>query len=162
MIGTTTALKDDPALTNRLWQGAQPVRIAIDTELRVPLSYKLYDRSVRTIIFNTHKQQEEDNLLFYKLERDHSFVPQMLQALYQLNIQSVLVEGGTKLLQSFIDGGVWDETRIITNTDMLIQEGLNAPALSNASLIKKETYLNDSIHYYLNLSLTINSLLPAE
>lgn len=162
LVGTTTALRDNPELTNRLWQGAQPIRMVIDTELRIPVSYKLYDRSVRTIIFNTHKQQEEDNLLFYKLERDHSFVEQILQALYGLNIQSVLIEGGAKLLQSFIDESAWDEARIITNTHLLIQEGLNAPLLANAVLKEKEIFFNDSIHYYLNRSLTTNSLLPAE
>lgn len=149
MIGTTTALRDNPSLTNRLWKGPQPVRIVIDSELRIPLSHKIYDRSVRTIIFNTHKNGQEGNLLFYKLERDHSFVPQILLALYKLNIQSVLIEGGALLLQSFINEAAWDEARVITNTEMLIEAGLSAPTLNDASLIKKENYCNDSIHYYL-------------
>lgn len=148
MVGTTTALRDNPSLTNRLWKGLHPVRIVLDSELRVPASHKLYDRSVRTIVFNTHKQSEEDNLFFYKLERDHSFIPQILQVLYKLNIQSVLIEGGALLLQSFINEAAWDEARIITNTDMLIPEGINAPVLSDAVLVKKETYFNDSVHYF--------------
>lgn len=162
MVGTTTALRDDPALTNRLWQSSQPVRIVIDSELRIPLSHKIYDRSIRTIIFNTHKNEQKDNLLYYKLQRDHSFVPQILQALYELAIQSVLIEGGALLLQSFINENLWDEARIITNTDMLIPEGINAPVLNEDTLlINKEMYFSDSVHYYLNRSLTTNSLLPA-
>lgn len=161
MVGTTTALRDNPSLSNRLWHGPQPVRIVLDSELRIPLTHNLYDQSIRTIVFNTHKQEEKENLLFCQLQRDHFFVPQILRALYELNIQSVLIEGGALLLQSFINESAWDEARVITNTDILIQEGINAPALNDALLVKKEIYFSDSIHYFVNRSLTTSSLLPA-
>lgn len=147
LVGTHTALNDDPSLTTRLWQGPNPVRLVIDMELRLPRSLKIYDRTVKTIIFNTHKQEEDGNLIFYKVTADISLVQQVVTALYQLNIQSVLVEGGAKLLQSFIDEDVWDEARVIINTNMFVSGGLSAPALVNAIQEKNEQFFDDSIHY---------------
>ena len=60
-----------------------------------------------------------------------------MKALYKMNIQSVLVEGGAKLLQSFIDAGLWDEARIICNQQMIIENGINAPELNQSVLQKK-------------------------
>jgi diaminohydroxyphosphoribosylaminopyrimidine deaminase/5-amino-6-(5-phosphoribosylamino)uracil reductase len=69
-------------------------------------------------------------------------------ALAQLKIQSVLVEGGARLLQSFIDEGYWDEARVITNNDLLIPGGLPAPELKDARLVESETLLGDTVRYY--------------
>ena len=74
----------------------------------------------------------------------------MLHSLFELNIQSVLVEGGAKTLQSFIDAGLWDEARVITNEEMVIENGIAAPKLKNFNWIKEEKYFNDRIDYYKN------------
>jgi len=63
-----------------------------------------------------------------------------------------LVEGGSKTLQSFIDAGLWDEARIITNKKMSIGNGINAPDLKNGQLISEETYESDHICYFKNLA----------
>ena len=76
---------------------------------------------------------------------------QVLNGLYQLKIMSVMIEGGAKLIQSFIDEGMWDEARVITNTTLLAAEGVNAPTLQDGTLARTETLLNDTIaHYYHN------------
>lgn len=67
-----------------------------------------------------------------------------------MNIQSILVEGGAKLLQSFIDEGMWDEARVITNEVLRVENGLPAPQLSNEKLICNEKIFSDSINYYHN------------
>ncbi|HYE56842.1 MAG TPA: bifunctional diaminohydroxyphosphoribosylaminopyrimidine deaminase/5-amino-6-(5-phosphoribosylamino)uracil reductase RibD, partial [Chitinophagaceae bacterium] len=103
LVGTNTAFFDDPELTNRYWHGAQPVRLIIDMELRLPSSLKLFNREVRTIIFNRLRHEEDGNLVHYQVTNDVSLVHQVVHALYHLRIQSVLVEGGARLLQSFID-----------------------------------------------------------
>ncbi|HEX7846322.1 MAG TPA: dihydrofolate reductase family protein, partial [Chitinophagaceae bacterium] len=100
------------------------------------------------IVFNTIKHEEQENLLYYQVTNDVSLVHQMLNALYQLKIQSVMVEGGAKLLQSFIDEGMWDEARVISNSQLVIGNGLKAPLLENAELIKEEKSGTDSIAYY--------------
>ena len=85
---------------------------------------------------------------FIRLPAGENFIPDLLDALYQLNIQSVLVEGGATLLQSFIDQNYWDEARVITNEQLAIGNGINAPVIKNNSLIKVERISNDLISFY--------------
>lgn len=148
LVGTNTALLDDPELTTRLWPGKSPIRLVLDMNLRLPTSLKVFDGKVRTIVFNVVKQEEKENLHYYKLANDRSVVAQLMQALYQLKIQSVLVEGGAKLLQSFIDEGLWDEARVIKNSKLKIHNGLNAPVLKNALEVFLQRNLSDTITIY--------------
>lgn len=150
LIGTNTALFDDPSLNVRYWKGNDPVRLVIDKDLRLPTSLKIFDRKQRTIIFSSVKHEEQDNLMYYKLNRDASFIQQLLRSCYQLNIQSILVEGGAVLLQSIIDENIWDEARIVTNTILTAPSGLDAPVLNNMKEIKKECVLTDTITYFAN------------
>ena len=150
MVGTNTALKDDPALTTRLYPVKNPLRIVIDMELKLPSSLQLFDGAVETIVFNAQKHQEDDLLSFYKINKEEKIIPQILSALYQLKIQSVIIEGGAKLLQSFIDENLWDEARVITNTAMKIGEGIDVPVLQNKKLIQEEILLTDKISYFIN------------
>jgi diaminohydroxyphosphoribosylaminopyrimidine deaminase/5-amino-6-(5-phosphoribosylamino)uracil reductase len=112
----------------------------------------VFDRKERTIIFNTIKQEEADNLLYYQITADASIVHQVLNALYHLEIQSVLVEGGAQLLQSFIDEGLWDEIRRIENRDHSIltniTNGLKAPALPNAIKVDEQKLFSDRIEIF--------------
>ncbi|HEX2630269.1 MAG TPA: bifunctional diaminohydroxyphosphoribosylaminopyrimidine deaminase/5-amino-6-(5-phosphoribosylamino)uracil reductase RibD [Chitinophagaceae bacterium] len=130
LVGTNTALLDNPALTNRLWDGPSPVRLVVDMELQLPHELQLFDRSQHTIVFNTIKHEEEGNLLYYQVTHDVNLIPQMMNALYQLQLQSVLVEGGAVLLQSFITENCWDEARVIVNNDLFIKKGLPAPVIN--------------------------------
>lgn len=148
LIGTNTALLDDPALTTRLWKGNNPIRLVLDMDLRLPLHLKIFNKEVKTIIFNKLKQDEDGNLIFYKVE-EKKILPQLLKILYELNIQSVIVEGGAKLLQSFIDRGLWDEVRKIKNEKLKINNGIDAPELKNAYCQKQEKYFSDTISYFL-------------
>lgn len=148
LVGTNTALLDDPELTTRLWPGNSPVRLVVDMNLRLPASLKLFDCSTKTIVFNAAKQEEKEKLLFYKLEKNKKLIPQLMDALNKLNLQSVLVEGGTALLQSFIDEGTWDEARVIVNNELSIGNGLSAPVLSGAVKIKEMTSLSDRISIF--------------
>ena len=147
LVGTNTALQDDPALTARFWHGNDPVRLVIDSDLKLPPHLKLFDGTAKTILFNFSKQAEEDNLVYYKLKKEESIPKQIAAALYSLNILSVIVEGGAKLLQSFIDAGFWDEARVITNSNLIIGEGLDAPVLKDSNLISQQKIKNDIIEY---------------
>ncbi|MGG9960565.1 bifunctional diaminohydroxyphosphoribosylaminopyrimidine deaminase/5-amino-6-(5-phosphoribosylamino)uracil reductase RibD [Ferruginibacter sp. SUN106] len=150
MVGTNTALKDDPALTTRLYPGKNPLRIVIDMELKLPASLQLFDNTVKTIVFNAEKQSESEMLSFYQLNKNEQIIPQILKVLYSLKIQSVIIEGGTRLLQSFIDDNFWDEARIITNAEMTIGEGILAPLLRHQKLLQEEIILTDKINYFTN------------
>jgi diaminohydroxyphosphoribosylaminopyrimidine deaminase/5-amino-6-(5-phosphoribosylamino)uracil reductase len=153
MVGTNTALLDDPALTARLWPGNDPVRLLIDTGLKLPLHLKMFDRTAKTIVFNFIKQAEEQNLLYYQLKKEENILTQIANALYSMNLQSLMVEGGAKFLQSFIDEGFWDEARVITNEQLIIGKGLNAPLLKEHELINQFKIENDMISVFRNAAI---------
>ena len=148
LIGTNTALLDNPELTVRLWEGKNPIRIVIDLGLRLPDSLKLFDGSGQTIVLNNSTDLKAGNLLFKKLNPGKSQTSSILSALHSLNILSVIVEGGSKLLQSFIDDGHWDEIRTITNNELLIPEGIPAPDIQNLKFLRSENYATDTVSYY--------------
>jgi diaminohydroxyphosphoribosylaminopyrimidine deaminase/5-amino-6-(5-phosphoribosylamino)uracil reductase len=149
MAGTNTVMLDDPQLTNRLWNGNQPVRVIVDVDLRLPSSLKVFDGSVKTIVFNALKHEENGNIIFYEITRDVNLVHQLLNGLYQMKVLSVMIEGGAMLIQSFIDEGAWDEARIITNTDLLLQgTGVSSPILTDAVLRSEVKIQDDIIRIY--------------
>jgi len=145
LVGTNTALQDDPALTTRLWPGKNPVRIVIDKELKLPAHLKLLDGRVKTIVFNYARQEDKGLLSYQQLDKEKDILPQILSALHSQNIQTVIVEGGTKLLQSFIDEGLWDEARVITNSTLNMGKGLAAPVLKNNILVEEQMIENDVV-----------------
>ncbi len=150
MAGTNTVMLDDPQLTNRLWTGAQPTRVVIDMDLRLPSSLHVFDKSVPTIVFNALKHEEQNNLLFYQVTHDVSLVHQVVNGLKQLHILSVMIEGGTRLLQSFVDEGIWDEARVLTNTQLVYGEGgVASPILENAKPANEYYIDKDLIKTYL-------------
>lgn len=150
MVGTNTAIQDDPALNTRNWSGPDPVRIVVDMNLRLPLALKIFDRQQKTIIFNAIKHEEQENLVYYKIEKEPSLVKALLKACYELNIQSILIEGGNKLAETFINEYCWDEARVIENSELIIDNGLRAPLLSNHQLISSQTISTDIVSYYTN------------
>jgi diaminohydroxyphosphoribosylaminopyrimidine deaminase/5-amino-6-(5-phosphoribosylamino)uracil reductase len=150
MVGTNTALKDNPALTARLYPGKNPLRLVIDMDLKLPSTLQLFDGTNKTIVFNQQKNEAGEMLSFNKINTEEKTIPQILNILYTLQIQSVIVEGGAKLLQSFIDENLWDEARVITNVELKIPEGINAPVLKFENNIKEETILANKISYFTN------------
>ena len=149
LVGTRTALIDNPALTARLWTGPDPIRLVVDKQLQLPADLRLFDQKVKTIVFNQLKHEEAgSHLIYYQIAEDSSLVNQLLIACHQLKIQSILVEGGARLLQSFIDEDAWDEPRIITNNELHLPAGLPAPRLADAHLRSHESLLSDTIRYY--------------
>ena len=103
------------------------------------------------MVYNLTRNSSEENLVYIKLEREN-FTDQLIHLLFEMNIQSLLVEGGSKTLQCFIDNNLWDEGRIIVNENLIIENGIAAPETKNFTLKKRERYLNDVIHYYKNSS----------
>jgi diaminohydroxyphosphoribosylaminopyrimidine deaminase / 5-amino-6-(5-phosphoribosylamino)uracil reductase len=148
LIGTDTARLDNPELTNRLWKGKNPVRIVLDKELRLSDHLNIFDGKVPTIILNGKKDMKSGELIFKKINGEQTDIPSILSSLHSLHILSILVEGGAKLLQSFIDSELWDEMRIITNTEMVIENGIPSPDFKNAKHLKTEYLASDRIGYY--------------
>jgi diaminohydroxyphosphoribosylaminopyrimidine deaminase/5-amino-6-(5-phosphoribosylamino)uracil reductase len=145
LVGTNTALLDNPSLTTRWWTGKNPVRVVVDKKLVLPAGLQLFDRDVATIVFNEEKDEEHTSLLYKKMQTDKNDLVQMMQSLYELKINSVLVEGGASLLQSFISQGLWDEARVISNHSLQLKQGLKAPVLQNAFKVKETHCADDKI-----------------
>ena len=151
LVGTNTALLDDPALNNRLWKGKPPMRMVIDTGLRLPESLRLFTDEHPVVMYNYRKEATIGAVIFKKISNENSVLVEILEDAYSRQLLSILVEGGAKLLQSFIDAGLWDEARVITNTSLTIKEGLAAPVLKDYLFIKEEQLLEDHIAYFYRL-----------
>ena len=148
LIGTNTALNDDPQLNNRLWYGKNPVRLVIDLNLRLPGNLKIFDGTQPTIIFNYKHQLQQGQITYQKLSITESVCKQIMAVCYSLQITSLLIEGGSQTLQTFINEGLWDEARVICNNDLILDGGVAAPNLKGYKMVRKEQYLNDTISYF--------------
>lgn len=147
LIGTNTAMMDDPELTTRLWPGKDPLRLVVDLDLKLPSHLKIFNGRAKTIVFNKLKHEESGDVLFYQVTEDVSLVHQITNALFQLKIISVIVEGGGKLLQSFIDEDLWDEARVITNEGLIVNNGLNAPGIMGLKLEEQKVF-TDRVEFF--------------
>lgn len=149
VVGTRTVLQDNPMLTNRYYFGGSPVRMFVDKHLGVQGNFHLLNNEAATIIFNTLKDEAGERLTYAKISFEEEVEKQILQYCFEKNVLSIIVEGGAKLLQSFIDAGLWDEYRVITNTTMQAYEGVAAPSLKGALLLRSEEIFYDRIDYYI-------------
>jgi len=128
LIGTNTAINDNPKLDIRNWSGKNPIRIVIDRTLRIPSEYHLFDGNVRTIVLTERKVISKDNIFFERIDFSNDVAQQICAILYNHNLQSVLIEGGKQTLQTFIDSNLWDEARIfVGNTSF--NKGIKAPII---------------------------------
>ncbi|MFV0553992.1 MAG: bifunctional diaminohydroxyphosphoribosylaminopyrimidine deaminase/5-amino-6-(5-phosphoribosylamino)uracil reductase RibD [Mangrovibacterium sp.] len=114
LIGTNTAVKDNPSLTVRDWSGKQPLRLVIDRHNRIPETHHIKDGSCETVVFSSAKCEvrSAESSAAQALNFNQPIVPQILDWLYQHKIQSLVVEGGNQLLKSFIDANLWDEAHV--------------------------------------------------
>ena len=128
MVGTNTALKDNPLLNIRRWNGLQPLRVTLDRQLRLPDSLHLFDGTLPTLVITEKQHHNTTNINYATLAFDKQLPQRILDELYRRNIISVLIEGGTQLLQTFIDAELWDEARFFTGT-ALFGNGVKAPVM---------------------------------
>ena len=129
MVGTRTALLDNPSLTVRHWVGNSPVRVLLDRELRVPSGYHLMDGTVRTLVFTACDAENRPNVEYVTIDFSHDVLPQVLHQLYVRKLNSLLVEGGSQLLESFLQARLWDEICVET-APVLLCSGIEAPVIS--------------------------------
>lgn len=132
LVGTNTVLEDNPSLTVRDWEGNNPTRVVIDRTSKLNLAYNVFNAEAETFIIN------EQNVDFTK-----PIAIQITNLFYQNNINSIIIEGGLKTLQTFIDENLWDEARIFTGA-IEFKDGIKAPKLKG-KLIKEDVILNDRL-----------------
>lgn len=149
MVGTNTAKYDNPQLNVRLVEGNNPVRIVLDKELVLPPNLNLFDQSQNTIIYNGVKAGVDNKNQFIKLDLGDDILEQVFQDLHEKKISSIFIEGGSVLLNSVIEAGLWDEARIFKSTNIEFGEGIAAPKSPGVRLFSQQVE-NDRLEYYVN------------
>jgi len=147
LVGRITAEKDNPSLTVREVKGKNPIRIIIDRDLKLSVNLNLFNSETQTLIFNNVKTEKIDLNYFIKIEFN-TLIPNILCKLHEQNIQSVIIEGGSKTLQSFIDKNIWDEARIFT-TNKELTDGVKSPNIKGKIIEEKEVG-GDSLEVIIN------------
>ena len=132
LVGTNTAFMDNPQLNVRDWTGKNPIRIIIDRGLKLPKNLNLFNKKTSTLVFTQREMDEDDvkstNLEYTALPME-AYLPEfLLGELYRRQIQSVIVEGGAKVLNNFLEAQLWDEARVFTGKKYF-GEGIPAPIM---------------------------------
>ena len=149
MVGTRTAWLDNPSLNVRAWSGPQPLRIVIDKDLTLPRQLNLFDDSQPTLVV-TEKSETIAGAMTFQADFKRSILPQLMEELLRRNIQSLLVEGGAQLLQSFIDEGLWDEA-YVEHCPQVLGHGILSPSLINPKKsFKKSLIMGRNYHIFYN------------
>ncbi len=136
MVGTQTALLDNPSLTVRHWAGKSPVRVVLDRTLRIPSHYHLFDGTVKTLVFTTVADAiSRENVEYVTIDFSQQVLPQVMHELYIRKLNSLMVEGGATLLGHFLKEGLWDQM-LVETAPVSLESGVKAPDLDRvASLV---------------------------
>ena len=160
LVGRKTALLDNPSLTTRNWFGKDPIRLVIDKNLTLSKQLHLFDGKVRTLVFTQEKTTNDQSSVEYiYLDFTKNILPQIMEVLYKQKVQSLLVEGGTILLQSFINEGLWDEAYIECSHDRLL-EGVKSPVLPSEHVYLSKKMFGKDIKHVINKDSKLKN--PAE
>ena len=144
LVGTQTVIDDNPKLNARDWEGNNPIRMVIDQNHRIPKTAHVFDDQIKTIIFSNKKSTPSlENTIFEVIDFQQNIAQQIVDKLFQNQIQSVIVEGGAQTLQTFIDANLWDEARVFIG-NCTFEKGVKAPIL-NTSPFKKEKIGTDEL-----------------
>jgi diaminohydroxyphosphoribosylaminopyrimidine deaminase/5-amino-6-(5-phosphoribosylamino)uracil reductase len=151
LVGTNTVVADNPKLNIRSWSGNNPVRIVLDRNLRIPKEANVFDESVKTIVLiskGLNSPESSKNLIFEKIDYAIDMAAQICEVLHTHQIQSVLIEGGTKTLQTFIDANLWDEANVFIG-EASFENGIKAPIFST-KIASQFHIKNDILNKYIN------------
>jgi diaminohydroxyphosphoribosylaminopyrimidine deaminase/5-amino-6-(5-phosphoribosylamino)uracil reductase len=146
MIGKNTASHDNPTLNVRDWAGEDPLRIVIDKNLQLPATLNLFDVSKRTLCYNFIKEEKKGGLEYVKIDSEKNIIESVLKDLFKRKVQSLIVEGGTQLFQSFIELNLWDEVRVF-KSEKKFKTGIKHPEFSG-DLIGEENMMGDHLSIY--------------
>ena len=153
LIGSQTAVDDNPSLTTRRIDGPSPTRILIDPNEKINRNAKLFAADQKVIVYTNNHSRIDEHIYYVSIDFSGNGLKQILSDLHLKNIQSVLVEGGAKTLQYFIDAGMWDEAKVFTGQGTF-GDGVLAPdtsSFTNATVSVAE--LNgDVLEVWVNLN----------
>lgn len=144
LVGTQTVIDDNPQLNARDWVGNNPIRVVIDQNNRIPKTAHVFDNQIKTIVFSNKKSTPSlKNTIFEVIDFQQNIAQQIVDKLFQNQIQSVIIEGGAQTLQTFIDADLWDEARVFIG-NCTFEKGVKAPIL-NTTPFKQEKIGTDEL-----------------
>lgn len=144
MAGASTVKNDNPLLNVRFWFGKDPLKITIDRKNSLDRSLNFFQG--QSLVFADEETASTDDSIYIKLHAGKSVLEQIMDHLYQNSIQSVLVEGGSKLHQALIQEGLWDEAAVF-KTEKILRHGIKAPFITG-SFTKEDLGNNALITFY--------------
>lgn len=146
LVGTNTAINDNPKLNTRSWVGKDPVRVVMDRTLRIPEDNFLFDDTIKTIVVTEKNRENLNNTIYEKIDfSEDKALEYLMNILVKHEIQSIIIEGGLHTLQSFIDSDLWDEARVFVGNNNF-KKGIKAPVIfTDNQLIEKVG--NDRLKY---------------
>lgn len=150
LVGTNTVLEDNPKLNVRDWEGKPPIRIVVDKDLKISNNYNVYDGSIPTMILTSKSQapKTKENIEHLQIDFENNIAKEICNVLFKKNIISLIVEGGSKTLQTFIDSGLWGEARVFRGSNNF-EKGLKSPDFSGR-MTNERKILNDILTTYHN------------
>lgn len=151
LVGRRTALLDNPSLSVRHWYGKNPIRLVIDKDLSLPPSLHLFNDHIPTLVFASAAHEKEKCTEYITLDSGKDLLPQMMEELYARGLQSLLVEGGAQLHQSFIDAGLWDEI-FVEKARTVLHAGVKAPEIWNKISYSTEKHFGVEIEHYTHIN----------
>lgn len=146
LVGTNTAKFDDPQLNVRLWSGNNPVRMVLDRTLGLNNQLKILDGSQPTLVFTEKNKKNSLNVEFVQLKFDQYLLENIMKHLHEMNLQSLIVEGGKYLLETFIKQELWNEARVLAS-DEIWGTGVTAPQI-NGDLCQSHAIGNNQLSIY--------------
>jgi diaminohydroxyphosphoribosylaminopyrimidine deaminase/5-amino-6-(5-phosphoribosylamino)uracil reductase len=126
MTGTRTVLMDNPELTAREWSGRNPLRVVIDEHLKIPEHFAILNDRAETLVITALDKEKHGTVEYLKMDFSKDILAELMDELYRRQVQSMIVEGGQMLLESFILCGLWDEARVFTANKYFVN-GIKAP-----------------------------------
>lgn len=151
LIGAGTALADNPTLDTRFWSSSGIKKIVIDPKLRVPQSGLLFGKNSEVWMVNGIKEAREEFVRFIQIDfSSPNVIKDLLNKLFTLDVQSILIEGGAATLQGFVQSGYWNEAHVLTNPKLAQKVGLKAPELPEKFLVQQGMIGNDTFSYYVH------------
>ena len=146
LVGTTTVIEDNPQLTARDWAGNNPLRIVLDRQGRIPAESKVFNAAAKTVVLTEQQHTAEKDREYIKVQFDKNLHQKICDLLYEKGVQSLIVEGGTRTLQGFIDADLWDEARVFLGKTCF-ENGVKAPSIKG-SLICEQNILEDHLQIW--------------
>ena len=119
MVGTNTVLMDDPRLLNTHWEGRNPIRVTVDRHNRIPMDARIWG--------GESDYPGIEPVIVYRDRTDWAYI---LEDLAGRGIHSILVEGGTTLLNHILETGIWDEIHVEVAPELIIGDGVKAPEVN--------------------------------